>query len=277
LLAPEPIPLFVFKEAREQFGEPLVSALANEGLDEALAALRVFALVEREQIADERDPAITTDAIRLHRLVREVAALRADGAQKDAVRHTLVAMLAAVYPDDGFNNPASWPLCATLTPHLVATCETETADAAESAQRAVLLNRAGSYFHGRAGDPAMSAQEGQSGRAGEIVEGPSLTRSRRAMPARLSAELWGARRLREGRRAARYFTARVIAVSTGDQLRQEALGVGREKPVRIPRYHGPSPNRRSAMHQGHEMHFICPRLHVRGNYRNPVPFLGERD
>jgi hypothetical protein len=35
LLAPEPIPLFLFSEARENFGEPLASALAGDGLDEA--------------------------------------------------------------------------------------------------------------------------------------------------------------------------------------------------------------------------------------------------
>ena len=78
LLAPEPIPLFVFKEAREHFGDPLASALVDEGLDEAIASLRGFALVERDQIVEERDPAITTDAIRLHRLVREIAASRCD-------------------------------------------------------------------------------------------------------------------------------------------------------------------------------------------------------
>ena len=44
--------------------------LAGDGLDEAVAALRAFALADREAIADERDPAVTTDTIRLHRLVR---------------------------------------------------------------------------------------------------------------------------------------------------------------------------------------------------------------
>ena len=39
----------------------------------SLAALRAFALIDREIIPDERDPAITTDTIRLHRLVRDVA------------------------------------------------------------------------------------------------------------------------------------------------------------------------------------------------------------
>src|SRR5437016_5762238 len=38
LLAPEPIPLFLFAEAREKFGEPLATWLAGDGLDEAVAA-----------------------------------------------------------------------------------------------------------------------------------------------------------------------------------------------------------------------------------------------
>jgi TIR domain len=42
LLAPEPIPLFLFAESREHFGEPLASALADDGIDEAVAALRAF-------------------------------------------------------------------------------------------------------------------------------------------------------------------------------------------------------------------------------------------
>src|SRR5450755_1306821 len=83
LLAPEPIPLFLFAEGREQFGEPLASLLADEGLDEAIAALRAFALLDRETIPDEREPSITTDTIRLHRLVREVAAGRRSGEARD--------------------------------------------------------------------------------------------------------------------------------------------------------------------------------------------------
>jgi tetratricopeptide (TPR) repeat protein len=150
LLAPEPIPLFLFAEAREQFGEPLAAALAGDGLDEAVAALRAFALVDREAIVDERNAAITTDAIRLHRLVREVAAARWEGERHDQSQRVLAAALAAVYPDDGYDNPTSWPRCALLTPHLLAICEMETADDAASARYAGLLNNAGCYFYGRA-------------------------------------------------------------------------------------------------------------------------------
>jgi tetratricopeptide (TPR) repeat protein len=113
LLAPEPIPLFLFSEAREMFGEPLASNLAGDGLDEAVAALRGFALLDREAIPDERDPAITTDSIRLHRLVREVAAVRRDDLGADA-RRVLIAALAEVYPGDVSDTPATWPQARRL-------------------------------------------------------------------------------------------------------------------------------------------------------------------
>ena len=114
LLAPEPIPLFLFSEAREQFGEPLATALADDGLDEVAAALRAFALVDRETITDERDPAITTDCIRLHRLVRQVAAERYEGNAHESARRALVWAMAAVYPQEVFNNPNVWPRARRL-------------------------------------------------------------------------------------------------------------------------------------------------------------------
>jgi tetratricopeptide (TPR) repeat protein len=148
LLAPEPIPLFLFAEEREQFSEPLKSALADDGLDEAVAELRKFALIERVTITDERNAAITTDSIRLHRLVREVATERPSEEQGQRMWRALVAALAAAYPQDGHGNPNSWSRCARLTPHVLAICEMETADT--SSQCVPLLNAAGGYFHGRA-------------------------------------------------------------------------------------------------------------------------------
>ena len=109
LLAPEPIPLFLFSEGREKLGEPLASALAGDGLDEAVAALRVFALVDREAIPDERDPTITTDCIRLHRLVRQVAAARCAGEPREAALWALIAAVAAVYPRNIWRDPHTWP------------------------------------------------------------------------------------------------------------------------------------------------------------------------
>ena len=114
LLAPEPIPLFLWAEAREKFGEPLASALADDGLDEAIAALRAFALVDRESIVDERDPAVTTDSIRLHRLVRQVAQSRREGKAREDVRRALIEAMAAIYPDGVFSDPKTWPRARRL-------------------------------------------------------------------------------------------------------------------------------------------------------------------
>jgi tetratricopeptide (TPR) repeat protein len=119
LLAPEPIPLFLFVEGREEFGEPLAAALADEGLDEALSALRAFALIDREMIVDERDPAIRTDTIRLHRLVRQVAAARRVGEARGRAQSALVAALAAVYPRE-LRDPGGWPPARRLDAHALA-------------------------------------------------------------------------------------------------------------------------------------------------------------
>ena len=114
LLAPEPIPLFLFSEAREAFGEPLASQIEGDGLDEAIAALRAFALVDRETIADERDLAIATETIRLHRLVREVAAQRFGGEFAEAARRALVDAMARVYPSQVYDDPSAWPRARRL-------------------------------------------------------------------------------------------------------------------------------------------------------------------
>lgn len=65
-LAPEPIPLYIFVEAREMFGDSLAPALEGDGIDEAVAALRAFALIDREIILNKTSPPTTTDCIRLH-------------------------------------------------------------------------------------------------------------------------------------------------------------------------------------------------------------------
>ena len=114
LLAPEPIPLFIFAEARDKLGEPLASLLANDGLDEAVAALRAFALIDRSTIVDERDPTITTDTIRLHRLVQRVAQARREGEARDAAQRALVEALAAVYPDEVWSDLKTWPRARRL-------------------------------------------------------------------------------------------------------------------------------------------------------------------
>ncbi len=146
-LAPEPIPLFLFSEGREKLDEPLALALADDdGLDEAIAALRAFALVDRETIPDERDPSITTECVRLHRLVRQVVAGRREGDRRENVRRALVRTLAAVYPEYIWRDPATWPRARRLDGLAIGLLAGDAAlpDQAEDAAASALIG-AGNY------------------------------------------------------------------------------------------------------------------------------------
>jgi Tfp pilus assembly protein PilF len=114
LLAPEPIPLFLFTEGSENLSEPFASTIAGDGLNEAVGVLRAFTLVDRESIPDERDPSITTDCIRLHRLVREVAAARSTADGKGGVWRELIAAASIAYPGTILSDPATWPRARRL-------------------------------------------------------------------------------------------------------------------------------------------------------------------
>jgi len=140
LLAPEPIPLFLFAEA---FGKA-DSPFAGDSLDEAVAALRAFALVDRETIPDERDSTITTDTIRLHRLVREVASVRCDGEMRTTVRSALMRAMVVVYPRDVDDDPSTWPLSRRLDALALALVGDDTV-LPEGVEHVALLNRLAAY------------------------------------------------------------------------------------------------------------------------------------
>ena len=147
-LAPEPVPLFLFAEGREKFGAPLDAAMADDGLDEAVAALRTFALIERQTIGDERDPSIQTETIRLHRLVRQIAAGRCPREDRERMQATLIGALTAVYPRDisEANSWAhAWPRARRLDPLAMALLETPPQSAEEDVGR--LLDGVAAYRH----------------------------------------------------------------------------------------------------------------------------------
>jgi tetratricopeptide (TPR) repeat protein len=147
LLAPEPIPLFLFAEAREKLGESLADSLAGEGLDEAVAALRAFALIDRETISDERDPTITTPTIRLHRLVRQVAATRREGDAREVMRRALIEAVAMVSPGDVFHKPETWPRMRRLEALALTLVGGDAVPKGMERRAADLLYQAGVYRH----------------------------------------------------------------------------------------------------------------------------------
>src|SRR5437762_12587574 len=65
-------------------------------------------------IVDELDPTISTDSIRLHRLVREIAAGRWERNARETARRTLIEAMAAVYPSEAFNYSNNWPRARRL-------------------------------------------------------------------------------------------------------------------------------------------------------------------
>lgn len=150
LLAAEPVPLFLLREGYGHFGAPLEALLAGDGLDEALAALRAFALVGRETVADERTPEVTTETVQVHRLVREVAAARLTADLREEMRRGLVQALNAVYPGGVYNDPAAWPRAQRLDGVLLALLDAGVPEGAELAA-AWLLDRAGAYRQGALG------------------------------------------------------------------------------------------------------------------------------
>jgi tetratricopeptide (TPR) repeat protein len=134
--APERIPLSLAEGAIDDETERMA----------ALEALAELSLVKHDPFEDGA-PAVT-----VHRLVQAVSRARAEAqgiAQTAAAR--LAERLVAIYPDDGYRNPASWSGCASLTPHLLASCQTEVTDAVANLKAADLMNSGGMYIHGRAG------------------------------------------------------------------------------------------------------------------------------
>jgi tetratricopeptide (TPR) repeat protein len=139
LLAPEPIPLFVFREG-------LGTLFTGNSLDDAVAGLRAFALIECEAIPDERDPAITIETIRLHRLVREVATARLPRAARESALVSLIKAIVAVYPVDVGDDPTTWPRARRLDAVAFALVKDDSdIPGAARSEASVLLDRLASY------------------------------------------------------------------------------------------------------------------------------------
>src|SRR5262249_17104142 len=135
-------------------------------------AVTVHRLVQAATCARLKDLTERSAGI-IQRLVQAVTAARLR--QKDLVKDAsdrLIARLAAIYPDDGYANPKSWPLCAQLTPHLFARQAAGLDGTSTAAEWAVLLNRAGSYFQGRAAYPEAALLFREALAIDEKVLGP---------------------------------------------------------------------------------------------------------
>jgi phosphotransferase system IIB component len=193
LLAPEPIPLFFLQEllARTLLplageggersepdegsgagpspdptssGHPLPQSgrgdAPNVALDKAIAALRAFALVDLEAIPDERDAALKTKCVRLHRLVRFVAGASplprsgggsGRGSSAEEVRRALIRAMRAVYPREVYDDPKVWPRARRLDALALALVEDAAPPKGAEKEAIFLLNALGEYRQGPLG------------------------------------------------------------------------------------------------------------------------------
>ncbi len=85
--------------------------------DSGAARLRAHRPRDHRGRARPRHP---TDTIRLHRLVRQVAAARRVGDARALAQRALMEALAAVYPPDARDDPKAWPPARRLDGHALA-------------------------------------------------------------------------------------------------------------------------------------------------------------
>ena len=133
--APEQIPL-----------NSLDIAIPDAALRTAtIAALAEVSLIKLQPFSDG------TAAVSIHRLVQTVANNRPMATQlRRILSEKLIARLADLYPTDSYANPASWPLCAKLTPHVLNWAERSLPIDGKIPLAPKLLNAAGSYLQAHA-------------------------------------------------------------------------------------------------------------------------------
>jgi hypothetical protein len=114
--AAEPLMAYLAQCAPERIPMTLVEgAVEDEAqLMEALTGLAEVSLVKHDPFEDG------TLAVTVHRLVQAVARARSQSKRMtQAGIDQMIGRLATIYPKN-VDNPHSWPLCAKLTPHLLA-------------------------------------------------------------------------------------------------------------------------------------------------------------
>src|SRR5262249_2589955 len=90
-----------------------------------------------------------TPAVTVHRLVQAIArgGQGSDLAQAAAAR--LVTWLSAIYPRSIYDDPGSWPLCAQLTPHVLALRDNNSDGTTKRSEWLELLDRSAEYVFAR--------------------------------------------------------------------------------------------------------------------------------
>jgi tetratricopeptide (TPR) repeat protein len=158
-LGPGPIPPSLLAADPEVLPPELAVAVCNkQALEATIAALYRLSLVGRDH-----------DGLRLHRLVGGVVH---DGLNDQPWwAAAAVDLVAAGFPAD-VTEPASWPACARLLRHALATADHADRLGVTAAQTSRLLNRIGVYLDGRAEFAAAQHALERAVVIAEAIHGP---------------------------------------------------------------------------------------------------------
>ncbi|HXF41286.1 MAG TPA: FxSxx-COOH system tetratricopeptide repeat protein [Blastocatellia bacterium] len=138
-LAPDDIPLSILRDGAKHLPETLAEVVADEMLlDDAIAALRRYSLLERSE-----------DGLSVHRLVQIVACDRLADDERKKWAEASVRVVNAAFPKES-DDVRTWAVCGRLLAHALAAAGF--GESLELAPEATgrLLNQAGLYFRGRA-------------------------------------------------------------------------------------------------------------------------------
>ncbi len=134
-LAPDDVPRWLLEEQAAGLPQRLRRAAEGEsGLDDVVAALRRFSLVQADG-----------EGLSVHRLVQAVVRDRLTQGQRRRRAAAAVTLLASAYPGDVQNNVAGWPRCGQLLPHALAATEHAEAQQVGLTAAATLLGKVAGY------------------------------------------------------------------------------------------------------------------------------------
>ncbi len=149
-LSAEPVPVELLLKIVEHNNVFRDIDFTPERLDECLAVFSGFALVQRSSV---KDFYTTGDIITCHRLVREIALLRGDGAEGGFGDLNFIQPILEAYPDNPFHSSDTWLQCQLLKPHVsevISNGHNESFE--EHLGIAEILNKVASFEHSALGD-----------------------------------------------------------------------------------------------------------------------------
>ena len=133
-----PSPLDLLTGHPDLLPAELAAAGDELALGDAVAALYRYALVDRDQAG-----------LRVHRLVQAVVRTHLTPRERDAWAALAISLLSEAFPTQ-LHQPATWPRCAQLLPHVLAAADHATSQPDAGAAAGSLLNRATEYLGRRA-------------------------------------------------------------------------------------------------------------------------------